>query len=309
MRGCVIYNPAAGSAERVADLHKELVGFEFLETRQPDDAKTIAANARQNGFDLVVAAGGDGTINQVVNGLMSRRSRPALGVIPMGTGNDLARTLGIPIEDPAGAVKAILQNQVRPIDVIKMKMGNAKPRWCINVAAGGFTGQMNEAMTDELKASWGPLAYIRGAIKVLPDLTGYRTAIRYDMERGQKICALNVIVANGRTAGGGTEVAPLANPEDGLLDVVIVHHGGKLQLSGVAARLIAGNYLNSDLVTHRRVKRFAIRSTPGMWFNIDGELIGNDPVVFQVHPQALNVVVGPDYHAARDQKVAVTKAT
>ena len=132
-------------------------------------------------------------------------------------------------------------------------------------------------------------------MKVLPDLTKYRTEIRYDGKAWESVPALNVIVANGRTAGGGTVVAPMANPEDGLLDVVIVRTGTMLQLSGVAARLLAGNYVESDIVTHQRARRVEIKSEPGMWFNVDGELITREPVVFFVEPQALQVVVGPEY--------------
>jgi diacylglycerol kinase (ATP) len=156
---------------------------------------------------------------------------------------------------------------------------------------------MNEAMTDELKATWGPLAYVRGAMKVLPDLTRYRARIRYDGAAWEPLTALNVIVANGRSAGGGTMVAPAANPEDGLLDVVIVRPGTLAELTGVAARLLAGNYLNSDAVLHRRAKRAEIESTPGMWFNIDGELVTNDPITFAVVPRALRVIVGNGYSA------------
>lgn len=305
MKTCIIYNPSAGSSSRIQGLRKDLADVSLLEARDADDAQGLAANAWHEGFELVIAAGGDGTINHIVNGIMSRRNRPILAVLPLGTGNDLARTLGIPLDDLSQAVAAIRKPRIHAIDLIHMKMGNARPRWCINVAAGGFTGQMNEIMTDDLKQTWGPLAYLRGAMKVLPDMTHYRTGIRYDSGRGQRISAMNVIVANGRTAGGGTEVAPAAHPEDGLLDVVIVHSGTKLKLTGVAARLIAGNYLNSEIVSHHRVRRVAIRSTPGMWFNVDGELIGNDPAVFEVRPKAIRVIVGPAYRSlAQSVKLA-----
>lgn len=307
MKTCVIYNPSAGSAKRIAELRKELAELTVLEARNPDDATNLAAGAHRDGFELVIAAGGDGTINQVVNGMMSRKNRPILAVLPLGTGNDLARTLGIPLDNLSQAIAAIRRRRIHAIDLIHMKMGNSRPRWCINVAAGGFTGQMNEVMTDDLKQTWGPLAYLRGAIKVLPDLTHYRTGIRYDAGRGQRISAMNVIIANGRTAGGGTQVAPTAHLEDGLLDVVVVHSGTKLKLTGVAARLIAGNYLNSEIVSHHRVRRVAIRSTPGMWFNVDGELIGNDPVVFEIRPAAMRIIVGPAYRTLTGTAVRAEK--
>jgi diacylglycerol kinase (ATP) len=91
-------------------------------------------------------------------------------------------------------------------------------------------------------------------------------------------------------------VAPHADLEDGRLDVVVVHVGSLMELSGVAARLVSGgDYLQSDIVTHRRCRRAEVRSRPGMWFNVDGELIGSEPVTFSLVPNALRVIVGPDY--------------
>jgi diacylglycerol kinase (ATP) len=165
----------------------------------------------------------------------------------------------------------------------------------INVAAGGFSGQVGETLTEELKATWGPLAYLIGAAKVLPDLAGYETTIAWEDSPPERVQALNIVVANGRTAGGGIPVAPPANPEDGWLDVVVVRYGSAVELMGVAARLLAGNYLTSERVFHRQARRVRIASRPGMWFNVDGELLTNEPVTISVLPQALRVVVGPTY--------------
>jgi diacylglycerol kinase (ATP) len=294
MRGCVIYNPAAGSARQMQALRRGRL--KLCETAAPGDATALAAAAAAEGADLVVAAGGDGTIHQVVNGLMTARRPPTLAVLPMGTGNDLARTLAMPLDDLAAAMTVIHRQETRLIDLIRVKMGQSV-RWCINVSAGGFTGQMNEAMDDELKQSWGPLAYLRGALRVLPDLKDYNTTLRIGTRPAKKIAAMNIIIANGRTAGGGIDVAPLANPQDGLLDVVVVESASTLALAGTAARLLVGNYLNSRLVTHRRAKHVQVSSAPGMWFNVDGELIGNEPVSFHLVPRALRVVVGPEYTA------------
>jgi diacylglycerol kinase (ATP) len=300
MKGCVLYNPAAGSASSMSEQLAGNCGFALLQSHSPGDVDALVARACDEGYGLLVAAGGDGTVNRVVHGLMLHKACPTLAILPLGTGNDLARTLAIPVDDPSKAIQTIQRGQARSIDLIQVQMERRDPQWCVNVAAGGFTGQMNEAMTDELKQTWGPLAYLRGAVKALPDLKGYRTTVSYEGGRvAQDVCALNIIVANGRTAGGGTLVAPGANPEDGLLDVVIVRNGTMPELAGVAARLLAaGDYRNSDLVTHRRAAEVAVRSTPGMWFSVDGELIGNEPVIFRVVPRALRVIVGAEYRAS-----------
>jgi diacylglycerol kinase (ATP) len=263
------------------------------ETTPESSARKLAASALQEGARLVVAAGGDGTINEVVNGLAGNFEQARLGVLPLGTGNDLARTLALPL-DAQEAFRLLTSGSVRALDVMRVETAS-NTMYGLNVAAGGFTGQMNELMTDDLKATWGPLAYLRGAVGVLPNLTDYETFVTWDDGAEERIAALNIIVANGRTAAGGFMVAPTANPEDGVLDVVIVQSGSLVDLAGVAARLLAGNYVDSDLVLHRQVRRVRVAARPGMWFNVDGELMTKDPVTFTVLPRTLQMVVGKDY--------------
>lgn len=293
MRTWIIANPSAGSAgeklSRVRELAAGQAGLTLHETAGPGHARELAREAARRGVERVVAAGGDGTIHEVVQGLTAAPERPMLGVIPLGTGNDLARTLGVPT-DPAEAVALLDHGVPRTVDLIRVQM-DGQIRHAVNVAAGGFSGQVDEVLTDELKAAWGPLAYVRGAIKALPDLTAYRTAIAWDDGELERIEALNIVVANGRTCAGGIQVAPAADPSDGLLDVVVVRYASLLDLAGIAARLLVGDYTNSDEVSLRRARRVRIESRPGMWFNVDGELIGNGPVTFEAVPAALTVIV------------------
>lgn len=296
MRICVIINPRAGTADQAAAVIERFAGRQdgmIYETSSAGHARQLAQAAAQAGCDLVIAVGGDGTINEVVNGLAVNLAGVTLGIIPLGTGNDLARTLAIPL-DPVEALDVIEQRRERRIDLINVKSYETNT-YCVNVAAGGFSGQVDEVLNEDIKATWGPLAYLVSAASVLPDLTGYETTVAYEDEAPRRVDALSIIVANGRTAGGGLRVAPQANPEDGLLDVVIVRYSSLLNLAGVAARLLAGNYLDSDVVVHKQVRRLSIASRPGMWFNIDGELLTKEPVIFAVQPQALRVLVGPDY--------------
>jgi diacylglycerol kinase (ATP) len=146
-----------------------------------------------------------------------------------------------------------------------------------------------------MKAALGPLAYLRGAVAVLPDLTDYHTLMELDDGPAERIEAINVIVANGRYAAHGWNVASQANPEDGLLDVVIVRWGPFFDLTAVAAQLLGGDYLDSDHVALRRARRVRIQSRPEMWFSIDGEPISEEPITFTAIPRALRVIVGPDY--------------
>ncbi|AKT43333.1 diacylglycerol/lipid kinase family protein [Chondromyces crocatus] len=296
MKTWIIANPTSGSAQakldRVRDLIAERPFVELKVTTEPGHARVLAAEAADQGIDCVMAAGGDGTIHEVVQGLAVAASPPRLALLPLGTGNDLARTLGISVE-PVEALALLDHGVLRPLDLMRVQM-DGKTYYGANVSAGGFSGQVNEVMTDEMKSTWGPLAYVRGAVGVLPDLTSYQTSLAWDDGEFERVEALNVVVANGRTCAGGIRVAPEADPSDGLLDVVVVRHGSLLDLASVATRLLAGDYLGCEEVSLRRVRRIRITSEPGMWFNIDGELIGNAPVSFEVVPGAISVLVPPE---------------
>lgn len=304
MKIALIMNPAAGTAMEGELLHEAFapMGDIIIHTTSiAGDGTRLAKAALADGAELIVAAGGDGTINEVINGLLQVGSQGPLGIVPLGTGNDLARTLDLP-NDPVAAFELLTTGDVRPLDAIKITAPSFT-HYALNVAAGGFSGQVNEVLTSDLKATWGPLAYLRGAVEILPDLTNYHTTIQYDDEPVQAIQALNIIVANCRTAAGGVLVAPFANPEDGLLDVVIVHYGSLGALVGTAARLlINGNYINSANVEHRRASKVRVEAMPGIWFNADGELLTNEPMQFEVVPGALRVVVGPAYRANIDEE-------
>lgn len=221
-------------------------------------------------------------------------ARARLGILPLGTGNDLAWTLAIPL-DAGAAVATLAEGNERTIDLIEVPGLRCGPTLAANVAAGGFSGRVGEESTAEAKDRWGTLAYVLGALmKVLPDLTGYRTTIAWDDGEAQEIDALAVLVANGRSVAGGRVVAPLASLEDGLLDVIVLRQGSLLDLAGVA-RLALGTFLESDAVDMRRARALHVESTPPMRFNVDGELLPEGPVTFRVVPHALRVIVGRDY--------------
>lgn len=299
----VLYNSEAGSApDADVDVLRTLPGVDLVACESPDDTITAAAEATHAGHDLVVAAGGDGTVHLVANGLMEAgtdaRTRPALGVFPLGTGNDLARTLGMNLDaSPIEAMDTLRRADLRPLDLIRVTHPGCegKTNFAVNVCAGGFSGEVDEVLTSDLKSTWGPLAYLLGAAQVIPELEGYETRIAWDGGPEEAVDAFNVVVANGRTAGGGTPVAPRASIEDGRLDVVVIRAGDGLDIARLAARALAGDYLEDDHVVFNRVSRLTVTARPGMWFNVDGELRTKDPVTFEVVPGALRVAVGPGY--------------
>ena len=142
------------------------------------------------------------------------------------------------------------------------------------------------------EATWGPLAYLRGAAAAFAELRGYTTTVAFDDAESFELDLYNVIIANGRYVAGGIPVAPEASITDALLDIVSFPNAVRPELAILAAQILLGKHLGSDAIIFRRAKKIAIKSRPGMWFNVDGELIGNEPAIFELLPGALQCVVG-----------------
>lgn len=296
MKTCVILNPRAGGAEAAREsllrALGRLDGVQVQETSEAGTAAELAARAVREGFGRVIAAGGDGTLNGVLNGLAPDFGRAELGLVPAGTGNDLARTLGIP-GDPEAAVEVLLSGRVRHLDVGRIQVGEER-HWFLNASAGGFTGEVDEELKVELKEAWGPLSYLRTAVEALAELEAYRT--RLVLEPGSpeeeriRLATVNVVVANGRFVAGGLLVAPEAAPDDGMLDVVAIKAAPVARLSLLAPRVVVGQHLDHELVLHRRVRTLEVHSEPPMPFNADGEPAGHTPACYQVLPGAVRFV-------------------
>jgi diacylglycerol kinase (ATP) len=294
----VIWNDRAGKAETCADLREELAsrpGVVVQATSSREEAMQAAADAARTRGGLVVAAGGDGTINAVVSGLMQSPYNVQLGLLPLGTGNDLCRTLSIPL-DPFEAAALLERPTFRRLDIVHSRTESEENHF-INMATGGNSALVMDHLTDEMKQRWGPFVYLRGAVDVLSSLVTFNARLQFDDGREEVVAALNVIVANGRTSGGGLQAAPHANPEDGLLDVLVVLDGSPIDLAVLAARFVVSDYVQSDLVLFRRARRVSINSRPALRFSADGDWITEQPVTFEVLPGALPVAVGPEYTA------------
>ncbi|HET7477932.1 MAG TPA: diacylglycerol kinase family protein [Rubrobacteraceae bacterium] len=296
-RARVICNPTSGGGAYDPDgIREALEGLdiEWIETEGPDDAVEAAREYRDG---LLLVAGGDGTINDVVNGI-GQAGFPesvTLGLLPSGTGNDLAATLCIP-EDPEQAVKVIRQNLARTLDVAQVQSEGVGERFFINVATGGLGAEISDANDEELKEKWGKLSYLRASLEVSRDFDVRELDLYLDGEL-RKVRAVNVVVGNCRYAGGGWLAAPKANPEDGLLDVVIIETLGVTDLLTLApASLARSSYLDKEGVFFARAKEIRVETQPpGLEFTADGEVIGDEPAEFTLIPHALNVIVGPEY--------------
>ena len=293
----VICNPSSGGGAYDPDeLREELGGFEldWVRTEGPEDAIQAAGEWREG---LLLVAGGDGTVNDVVNGLGNAGfpEGVTLGILPSGTGNDLAATLCIP-EDADLAEDVIRQDRVRTLDVARVRSEGIGERFFINVATGGLGAEISRANEGELKERWGKLSYLRASLEVARDFDVRELTLYLDGEK-REVRAVNVVVGNCRYAGGGWLAAPKANPEDGLLDVVIIETLGLTDVLQLApASLARADYLGKEGVFFARAKEIRVETQlPGLEFTADGEVIGDEPAEFSVIPRALKVIVGPGY--------------
>jgi diacylglycerol kinase (ATP) len=257
-------------------------------TAQRGDAVGFARQAVENGCELIIAAGGDGTLNEVINGIAENGSAIRIGLLPLGTGNDFARTLGI-TDDLDLCIHTFLNGDTKPVDLVRVTSDEL--RYFVNVSAGGFSGAVSENLTSEIKQTWGPLAYVRSAAASLPELEAYETTIVLDDSETLSLRVYNVIVGNGRFVAGGIPVAPAAIVDDGLIDLVLILERPAAELTMTITQLMFGNHLENDGVIFRRATKIAVHSTPGMWFNVDGEMVGKEPALFEVLPKALQFVV------------------
>ncbi len=296
IRARVIHNPASGGGRNLEAVQEELSGFdaEWLDTKDTGDAREAAREWR-NG--LIVVAGGDGTINEVVNGLGQAGFPESvmLAVWPIGTGNDLAATLGIS-DDPDETRETIREGKFRTLDVARVRSKGVGERFFINVATGGIGAEISEANDEEMKGRWGKLSYLRAYLEVARDFEVREVKLTLDGEE-RMVRAVNIAIGNCRYTGGGWLALPKANPEDGLLDVVVIEKGGIGEILTLApSAFMQSDYLDNEGVFSARASEIRVETSPGgLDFTADGELIGDEPAEFTVIPRALKVVVGKNY--------------
>jgi diacylglycerol kinase (ATP) len=288
----VILNPNAGSAgdlDSIQEILGRRPGTEIRITEREGDAEGLAREAVREGAGLIVAAGGDGTLNEVLNGLAEDFSAARLGLLPLGTGNDFARSIGVPA-DLQGALAVLDAGRTRRIDVASATMGGRR-RFFLNMSVGGFSGVVSEK-ADEAKDRWGPLAYMRGALDALPKLAAF--AVTLHLSGAETLCVdtYNLVISNGRYVAAGIPVAPQARLDDGVLDVMIAPATTLPKLALLVPQILLGRHLDSDLLLFRKATRVEVESDPPMSFNVDGEILGEEPARFEVLPRALEMVVG-----------------
>ncbi len=282
MKTLLVSNAQSGGSdeETVASIAMTLGEIGEVEQISPDSLDSFYDDVRDAGrrCDLIVVAGGDGTFNCTVNALKDDLDGRSFGLVPMGTGNDLARTLDLP-QDPADAARGLVDARERELDVSRAS-GPSVDRLFVNACMGGFPVDVNEAIEEgDMKRRLGPLAFWVGGAKALTDMTRFTAKVN---GLAVENCVA-VGVGNGRTCGGGIEVWPQADPADGQLDACALPVGGAADAVKLAAKVRDGKHLDLEGVTTTRRSRIEIGASEDIEFNVDGELVGlKAPAVFEV---------------------------
>jgi diacylglycerol kinase (ATP) len=297
----VIVNPVAG-AGRTAREWPRIMGlfrgnglrFEHDLTEAPGHAVELAMLAAGKGYDMVVSVGGDGTINEIVNGLYKAGNigEAVLGIISTGTGSDYIRTIGIPRRYEE-ACRCLLQRKKITVDlgVIEYNVDGYKvERLFVNFAGMGIDAEIVRRTTQQFKALGSMSSYLLGTLTTILAYRNRDVSLVIDGEvLEMRVCT--VVMNNGRYGGGGMFTAPHASIDDGFFDVMIVGDMSKPDLLRSLPRIYKGTHLTHPKVTMKKAKEIEVRSEQPMQLQADGELLGQVPARFRVLPSALNVVV------------------
>lgn len=295
-----IVNPEAGRGavkRALPSLHRaagEIIGanpdYDLVETAQPRHAVELARRAVDDGYETVVAVGGDGVIHEVVNGLMAagdgHQAPAALGVIPLGSGNDFIKMLDTPL-DLTAACRRLVEGEPRVVD-----LGRVNEHYFVNFAGFGFD---TLALVEAQKIGWltGFPLYLVAVLRVL--VLNYNTPkVKIGLAEGETIQQPVTIVDvhNGRCAGGGFWLAPDAEIDDGLFDVLIADGMGRIEILRLLPDVMRGTHVGKDPVTMKRTRRVVVDSADPLPVQADGELLYSEAnhLEFEMYPQSLTVI-------------------
>lgn len=286
-RARVIYNPTSGKEtmkKNLADILAilEQAGYEasaFATTPEENSARNEAKRAALTGFDLVVAAGGDGTINEVVNGIAPLKKRPKMAIIPGGTTNDYARALKIPRDNPKAAAEVILKKQT-----INMDIGKTPESYFINIAAGGHLTELTYEVPSELKSIFGYLAYLAKGAELLPRIKPIKMRLVYD-EGEYYGNASMFFLGLTNSVGGFEQIAPDAKLDDGKFSLIIVKTANIFEIIHLVSLMLnGGKHINDHRLIYTKTSRLEVDvpdKSHRLMINLDGEYGGDAPMVFK----------------------------
>ena len=303
-RARIIYNPTSGREAMRNDLVDilavyEQAGYEtsaFATTPAPNSAKNEATRAAKEGFDLIVAAGGDGTLSEVVNGIAGLEHRPALAIIPAGTTNDYARALKIPRDDVVAAARVILKDKVQKMDVGRADFGDGSQKYFVNIAAAGSLAELTYGVSSDVKSALGYAAYLIKGAEMLPNLSECEMRLTFDKGVYEGKLSL-LLLGMTNSIGGFEKIMPNAELSDGLFQLIVVKPSDPGNLLRLMALALNGKHvddpniiytkttsLKAELIGHNRDDKLSV--------NLDGEEGGMFPVTFENLRERIEFYVG-----------------
>jgi len=297
----VIVNPVAGAnstGKKWPQLHRLLdhigLSFDHDYTEGAGHAIELAREAAGDGYRFLVAVGGDGTVNEVANGILHSDDAEtvSLGIISTGTGSDFVRSAGIP-RHYVGACSCLMSSQRYLIDVGVVEFqskGQTSRRFFVNAAGIGFDAAAVKATEQLPKYFGGTIPYLVGLLRTL---VGYRNkSVTLDIVgEVENARVLSVIVSNGNYLGGGMHIAPDASLNDSLLDVCVIGDVGKFDLLKSLPMVYKGTHGDHPKVRMQKAEKVTVESTEKVLVHADGEVLGEGPAAFSLIPAALNIVV------------------
>ena len=289
----LIVNPVAGGGRARRSFSwllarlRDRPDVRLVVTERAGQAELMAAGAAAAGHDRVVAIGGDGTIQEVVNGILAGSAQASLGILPVGSGNDLARSLGIP-RDRDAALAAALGPAERLVDLLHATNGDGRQRWFGSAGGIGFDAQVAAAMSTRKGWQSGQAGYLFTTLAELRRFTNRRVVLTLDDERSER-SVLFVAIANGAYYGGGMHIAPGAAVDDGQFDLCIVGDVSRLTALRQLVNLYRGTHVRHPEVTLLRGTRLFIEADATTGVHLDGEPFGALPLRIELHPARLRV--------------------
>lgn len=305
MQTCAIVNPVAGRGQariewpriepRLRDVSSS---FTDRWTTAPDSAERLTRDALREGFERIVAVGGDGTLHEVVNGFFEDGSpvnpEAVLAHLACGSGSDFRRSLGATVGEEAA--EQLERNRIEPLDLIHVEYaterGASRTRYVVNIASFGLSGTVVRKTAKTRRFLPPRLHYLVGALRVLSREEPASVEITLDNESLGVLSLWLGAVANGHTFASGLPIAPTASPSDGLLDVTLLKDMPVLSLLGNVPRFYRGTHVALPTVRTLRGRTLTvdpIKKSNSVWLEGDGEPLGRLPATFTVIPQAIEV--------------------
>ncbi|OAB47400.1 diacylglycerol/lipid kinase family protein [Paenibacillus antarcticus] len=287
----IIVNPSSGQEEALEHVRQVVqllrdTGYEITvkETAKERDATQFCITACMECYDLVVSIGGDGTLHETINGLLDQDHRPRLGVVPLGTVNDFARALQIPL-NPKEAIRTLTSSRLRTVDI-----GRLNNQLFANVVAAGSIAEALSCVSSKDKTQFGAFAYLKEGIKEIANQSAHPMVIRYDGLTWEGDSPL-FLAALTNSVGGFETLVPDASVDDGLLHCFIIKDLNIFKTITVSMSLLWGNLKNHKDVIHFTTTHVTVSSPDSVMTNVDGEEGPSLPIELSVLPSFIQVIV------------------